>query len=97
LVSSELTLDGDSIYTIYEKRWKVEEFFNSLKHNVDFALSPTKRIKTQSNHLFLSILSFFKFECLKIKGYLNYFAMSAKLLIKVNQMAYQELLLLKGA
>jgi len=97
LVSSELTLDGNSISTIYEKRWKVEEFFKSLKHNVDFALSPTKTIKTQSNHIFLSILSFFKLECLKMKHHLNHFAMRAKLLIKANQMAYQELLLLKGA
>jgi len=97
LVCSELTLDGDSISTIYEKRWKVEEFYKSLKHNVDFALSPTKTIKTQSNHIFLSILSFFKLECLKMKHHLNHFAMRAKLLIKANQMAYQELLLLKNA
>jgi hypothetical protein len=30
LVSSDITLDGDSISTIYEKRWKVEEFYKSL-------------------------------------------------------------------
>jgi hypothetical protein len=97
LVCSELTLDGDSISTIYEKRWKVEEFFKSLKHNVDFASSPTKTIRTQSNHIFLSILSFFKLECLKMKHNLNHFAMRAKLLVKANQMAYKELLLLRGA
>ena len=55
-----------------------------------------KTIKTQSNHIFISILSFFKLECLKMKHHLNHFAMRAKLLIKANQMAYQELLLLKG-
>lgn len=97
LVCSELTLNGDSVTTIYKKRWKVEEFYKSLKHNVDFALSPTKTIRTQTNHIFLSILSFFKLECLKIKHNLNHFAMRAKLLIKANQMAYQQLLLLKGA
>lgn len=97
LVCSELTLDGDSISTIYEKRWKVEEFFKSLKHNVDFASSPTKTIRTQSNHIFLSILSFFKLESLKMKHNLNHFAMRAKLLVKANQMAYKELLLLRGA
>jgi len=97
LVCSELTLDGDSVSAIYEKRWKVEEFFKSLKHNVDFAKSPTKTIRTQSNHIFLSILAFFKLECLKIKHKLNHFAMRAKLLLKANQIAYQELLLLKSA
>ena len=40
---------------------------------------------------------FFKLECLKMKHHLNHFAMRAKLLIKANQMAYQESLLLKGA
>ena len=97
IVCSDITLDGDSISTIYEKRWKVEEFYKSLKHNVDMAKSPTKTIRTQSNHIFLSIMAFFKLECLKIKHKLNHFAMRAKLLIRANQMAYQELQLLKGA
>jgi len=90
-------LDGDSLSTIYEKRWKVEEFYKSLKHNVDFALSPTKIVRTQSNHIFLSILAFFKLECLKIKHNLNHFALRAKLLIRANQIAYQELQAFKGA
>ena len=97
LVSSDITLDGDSLSTIYEKRWKVEEFYKSLKHNVDFALSPTKTVKTQSNHIFLSILAFFKLECLKIKHNLNHFALRAKLLIRANQIAYQELQVFKSA
>jgi IS30 family transposase len=84
-------------YVIYEKRWRVEEFYKSLKHNVDMAKSPTKTIRTQSNHIFLSILAFFKLELLKIKYKTNHFALRAKLLIKANQMAYQELLVLRGA
>ncbi|MEA2027405.1 MAG: transposase, partial [Campylobacterota bacterium] len=97
LVCSDITLDGDSIATIYEKRWKVEEFYKSLKHNVDMAKSPTKTIRTQSNHIFLAIFAFFKLELLKIKHKTNHFALRAKLLIKANQMAYQELLVLRGA
>ena len=97
LVTSDLTLNGDSIATIYQKRWKVEEFYKSLKSNVDLAKSPTKTVRTQSNHIFLSILAFFKLECLKIKHKLNHFALRAKLLIKANQMAYLELQRLKGA
>ncbi len=97
LVCSEITLDGDSVATIYKKRWKVEEFFKSLKHNVDFAKSPTKTIRTQSNHIFLSIFAFFKLERLKIKHKINHFALRSKLLLKANQMAYQELMVLRGA
>ena len=97
LVCSEITLDGDSVATIYKKRWKVEEFFKSLKHNVDFAKSPTKTIRTQSNHIFLSIFAFFKLELLKIKHKINHFALGSKLLLKANQMAYQELMVLRGA
>ena len=97
LVCSEITLDGDSVATIYKKRWKVEEFFKSLKHNVDFAKSPTKTIRTQSNHIFLSIFAFFKLELLKIKHKINHFALRSKLILKANQMAYQELMVLRGA
>lgn len=91
LVCSDLTLDSNSISTIYEKRWKVEEYHKSLKSNVDLAKSPTKKVKTQSNHIFLSILAFFKLECLKIKHNLNHFALRMKLLIKANRIAYDEL------
>jgi len=97
LVCSDINLDGDTISTIYEKRWRVEEFYKSLKHNVDLAKSPTKTVRTQSNHIFLSILSFFKLECLKIKHHLNHFALRAKLLIKANQVSFMELQKLKGA
>jgi hypothetical protein len=97
LVCSDTSLDGDKVSIIYEKRWKVEEFYKSLKHNVDLAKSPTKIIRTQSNHIFLSILSFFKLECLKIKHKMNHFALRTKLLIRANQMAYSQLQVLKGA
>jgi hypothetical protein len=97
LICSDTNLDGDTISTIYEKRWKVEEFHKSLKHNVDLAKSPTKTVKTQSNHIFLSVLSFFKLECLKMKHRMNHFALRAKLLIKANKVTYTELHILKSA
>ncbi len=81
----------------YPLRVKVEEFHKSLKHNIDLAKSLTKTIRTQSNHIFLSVLSFFKLECLKIKHKMNHFAIRTKLLIRANQVAYSELQLLKGA
>lgn len=97
LVCSDITLDGNAVSTIYERRWKVEEFHKSLKSNVSLAKSPTKTIRTQSNHIFLAVLSFFKLECLKIKHNLNHFALKYKLLIKANQIAFMELQKLKSA
>jgi len=97
LVCSDTTLDGDNVATLYQKRWKVEEFHKSLKSNASLSKSPTKTIKTQANHIFMAIYSVFKLECLKIKHHLNHFAMRAKLFIRANQMAYLELQKLRGA
>ena len=97
LICSDTSLDGDRVATIYEKRWKVEEYHKSLKSNVGLGRSPTKTIRTQINHIFLSIIAVFKLECLKIKHHLNHFALKAKLLIRANQIAFAELQRLKGA
>lgn len=97
LVCSDISLDGDHISTIYEKRWKVEEFHKSLKSNASLSKSPTKTIMTQSNHIFMAIYTVFKLEVLRIKHNLNHFALRAKLLVRANQIAYMELLKLKGA
>jgi hypothetical protein len=97
LICSDTTLDGDFVATIYEKRWKVEEYHKSLKSNTALGKSPTKTIKTQVNHIVLSIMAFFKLESLKIKHHLNHFALRAKLLIRANQVAFMELQRLKGA
>ena len=81
LICSDIALDGLSISTIYEKRWKIEEFYKSINHNSALAKSPTKTIRTQSNHIFMAIFSFFKLEKLKIKHHINHFALRMKLLI----------------
>jgi len=97
LVCSDIALDGFAVSTIYEKRWKVEEFHKSIKHNSALAKSPTKTIRTQSNHIFMAVFSFFKLEKLKIKHHLNHFALRMKLLIKANQVSFMELQKLKSA
>lgn len=53
---------GERLFTMYQKRWKVEEYHKSLKSNAAFAKSPTKLPTklphTQSNHFFASIVAF---------------------------------------
>lgn len=91
LVCSDLTCDYDEITTTYKKRWKVEEFHKSLKSNANLAKSPTKRLRTQSNHVFMSICATFKLECLSIKHNLSPFTLCRKLLINASRAAYEEL------
>ena len=97
LVCSDLTCTGEQVATIYQKRWKVEEFHKSLKSNAALAKSPTGTVTTQTNHVFMSIYAVFKLECLKLKHKTNHFALRAKLFIKATQQAYRQLQELKAA
>jgi hypothetical protein len=91
LVCSDLTCDYNAITTIYKKRWNVEVFHKSLKSNANLAKSPTRTIRTQSNHVFMAICATFKLTCLSIKTKLNPFALCRKLLINASRSAYAEL------
>jgi len=91
LVSSDLTLTYDQITTIYQKRWKVEEYHKSLKQHVSLCKSPTKKVRTQSNHIFASIYAFFKLEYLGIKAKTNLTALRSKMYISANRAAFNEL------
>lgn len=97
LICSDLTLTGEEVATIYQKRWKVEEFHKSLKSNAGLAKSPTRTPTTQNNHIFMVIMAVFKLECLKIKHQTNHFALKAKLYIKAIQQAFAELQQFKTA
>ncbi|MCX2956265.1 MAG: hypothetical protein K7J15_00230 [Candidatus Regiella insecticola] len=83
--------------TLYNKRWKVEQFHKSLKSNASLAKSPTRRVITQNNHVFMSIYAVFKLECLKIRHKVNHFALRTKLYIKATQQALSELQNLRAA
>jgi len=91
LACSDLSLSYDSITTIYKKRWGVEEYHKSIKSNTGFAKSPTKNIKTQTNHFILSIVAYVKLEWLKQRTGTNHFAMKNKIYLSAQQAAYKEL------
>jgi IS4 transposase len=91
LVTSDLTLNYERLTTIYQRRWEVEEYNKSLKSNASLAKSPTNRIRTQSNHFFVSIYAFFKLKRMKIARKMNHFALRSHINIKAIQAAYREL------
>jgi hypothetical protein len=95
LACSDLDCDQAAIEAIYQKRWKVEVFHKTLKSNAALAKSPTQRVRTQGNHVFLSIYAAFRLECLSIKHKLNHFALRAKLYLKAVRLAFDELQTLK--
>ena len=97
LVCSDLTCDYDAITTTYKKRWQVEVFHKSLKSNANLAKSPTRTLRTQSNHVFMAIYATFKLECLSVTNKLNPFALSRKLLINASRSAYAQLQLFRAA
>ena len=95
LVSNELSLTDEEFTIIYKKRWSVEEYHKSLKQNVSIAKSPTRTVKTQTNHLYASILAYVKLEKLKFANKMNHFAMKTKIYNQALKAAFKELAILK--
>jgi hypothetical protein len=92
LVSSDPTLDYDGLSTIYQRRWKVEEYHKSLKSNASLEKkSPTKKVRTQTNHVFSSIYAFVKLERLKLATKMNHFAIRSVIYLKAVRASYEEL------
>jgi Archaeal putative transposase ISC1217 len=95
LVSTDLTLTADQMTTLYHKRWNVEVFHQSLKQNAALEKSPTKRVVSQSNHIFASLLAFVKLEQLKLSTRLNHFALKNRLNLRALIAAMETLRKLK--
>jgi hypothetical protein len=67
LLSNDIELDKESMEAIYQKRWRVEVFHKNIKSNTGLAKSLAKKEKTQSNHIFMSLLATPRLERLSIK------------------------------
>ena len=91
LASNDLNLSYEQITTIYQKRWKVEEYHKSIKSNASFAKSPTRTIITQKSHFIASVSAFNRFELLKVRKNKNHFALKNYLNIVAMRKARMEL------
>jgi hypothetical protein len=91
LVCSQTTLTGDRIVDIYRKRWNVEPFHKSLKQNDSLEKSPTRTVRTQTNHRFAAFCGYIKLELLKISTHLNHFAFKSHLYLRALQVAFATL------
>jgi len=91
LVSSDTSLTYLEITAIYHIRWNVEVFHKSLKQNVALEKSPTKTIRSQSNHIFAAMIAFIKLEQLKLVHHSNHFALKSRLYLTAIKAAFAEL------
>jgi hypothetical protein len=96
LVSNDTTLNFENMNNLYHKRWKIEEYHKSMKQNASLEKSPTKIVKTQSNHIFASIYAYVKLELLRVKTSLNHFALKSKIYIKALKSAMNEIYSLRS-
>lgn len=96
LTSSDLSLSYEQITTIYQRRWKVEEYHKSIKSNTAFPKSPTKTITTQQSHFIASILAYVKMERLKVRNSKNHFALKYLITINATRAAWVSLKKLEG-
>ncbi len=94
---SQPTADRNTITAICKKRWNVEVYHKSLKSNAASAGSPARRVNAQSDHIFASIVTVFKMECLEIRTKMNRFALKTRLYLKAVRSAFDELQKLKTA
>lgn len=90
LASNDYTSNAEQLYNVYQKRWRIEEYHKSIKQNASLAKSPTKKVRSQCNHIFSSLISYCKLELLKVKTHLNHFAIKYKLVVRANQIAMNE-------
>ena len=67
------------------------------KSNAALSKSPTKRVRTQSNHCFMAIYAACRLEGLRVKHRLNHFALRSRLYLKAIRYAFHELQILKAA
>ncbi len=72
-------------------RGSTHQFHKSIKQNASLEKSPTKKVKTQCNHVVAAMIAYCKLEMLKFKTGLNHFAIKYKLIVRANQIAMQEL------
>ena len=91
LVSSDLTLEYDALITIFQKRWKVEEYHRSLKQTASVAKSPTRTETTQQNHFVAALWSFVKIELLKVRTKKNHYQLKNQLYLAALKQAFEQL------
>ena len=95
LVTSDLTLSWREMTETYHRRWSIEPYHKSLKQNASLEKSPTRRERTQRNHLFASLCAYIKLERLRLSTGVHHFALKSKIYLSGLRAAHAEFVKLK--
>ena len=74
-----------------------DHFHKTLKSHAALAKSPTRTVRTQSNHCFLAIYAACRLTWLSVTHGLNHVALRTRLYLKAVRHAFDEFQLLKAA
>ena len=91
LISNDLTLSSQELYSLYQRRWGIETYHKSLKQHASLSKSPCWSELSQENHIFLSLVGYCKLELLKVKTKLNHYQLRHYLLLEANRASLEEL------
>lgn len=79
LATSDLELGYDEIFTLYKRRWRVEEYHKSLKSNCSLGKCQASSHTAQTSHFYLSAFAYLLLEKAKLREDKNHFALMKEL------------------
>ena len=81
LACSNLQLDYSEIFSLYKRRWRVEEYHKSLKQNCSLGECQASSHTSQQSHFYLAVMAFLQLEKAKAATGKNHFALRHDLTI----------------
>lgn len=75
LACSDQELDYEAIFTLYKRRWKVEEYHKSLKSNCSLGKCQASSHTAQQSHLYLAAFAFIQLEKARLSKGKNHFGL----------------------
>lgn len=79
LATSDLQLSYEQIFTLYKRRWRVEEYHKSLKCNCSLGKCQASSHTAQRSHFYLAVFAFMLLEKAKAVEGKNHFALKKEL------------------
>jgi transposase len=79
LATSDLELNYEQIFSLYKRRWKIEEYHKCLKTNCSLGKCQASSHSAQRSHFYLAALAYLLLEKAKLKEDKNHFALMKQL------------------
>jgi IS4 transposase len=81
LACSDLELGYEDIFTLYKRRWRIEEYHKSMKSNCSLEKCQASSHSAQTSHFYCAALAYLLLEKTKAKEDKNHFALKKELTI----------------